>query len=305
MAAVLTVGSGLYSNRESRFPSDRILSIALMISIALHAVALSIKFTFPNAFNFQKPPAIEVVLVNSKSVTRPEKPDVLAQANLDGGGNTDENRRAKTPLPAFPRVQTGTDIVEQSQRRVQRLEQENHDLLAQVARASPTLARTEVKPESTPTPDAPRPELNGQDLAARALAMAKLEAQIARQMDEYNKRPRKQFVGARAAEVRFAQYVDDWRQKVERVGNANYPTAARGRIYGSLRMTVAIRSDGTIDSIEVDRPSGYQVLDRAAERIVKMAAPFGAFSADIRRDTDILVITRSWIFAPGDRLQSE
>jgi periplasmic protein TonB len=305
VAAVATVGSALYSRQASRFLSDRILNIALVISIVLHAVVLSIKFKFPDAFNLKSTSTIEIVLVNSKSAARPEKPDVLAQANLDGGGNTDENRRAKTPLPALPRTQPGTDIVEQAKRRVQQFEQKQNDLLAQVSKLNPTVPPTEASPEPTPVPEPTRPEPTGQDLAARALAMAKLEAQIARQVDEYNKRPRKQFVGARATEVRFAQYVEDWRQKVERVGNANYPSAARGRIYGSLRVTVAIRADGTLDSIEVDRPSGYQVLDRAAERIVKLAAPYGVFPADIRRDTDILVITRTWIFAPGDRLQSE
>ena len=135
--------------------------------------------------------------------------------------------------------------------------------------------------------------------------MARLEASIARQWDEYQKRPKKNFVGARATEYRFARYVDDWRIKVERVGNANYPADARGRVYGSLRMTVAIKSDGSVDTVEIDRPSGYQILDRAAERIVKMAGPYSPFPADIKRDTDILVITRTFIFAPGDRLQSE
>ena len=305
MAAVASVGSALYQVRHSRLLSDRILNIALVISIAVHAVVLSIKFTFPDAFQFKNPPAIEVVLVNSKSATPPDRPDVLAQANLDGGGNTDEDRRAKTPLPAMPRVQTGTDLVEQTKRQVQQLEQKQHELLMQAGKAKTIVAPKEKRAEPSPIPDPARLDHSGQDAAARALAMAKLEAQIARQVDEYNKRPRKQFVGARAAEVRFAQYVEDWRQKIELIGNANYPAAARGRIYGSLRLTVAIRADGSVESIEVDQPSGYQVLDRAAERIVKMASPYGAFPADIRRDTDILVITRTWIFAPGDKLQSE
>ncbi|MSQ21078.1 MAG: TonB family protein [Betaproteobacteria bacterium] len=285
--------------------SDRILNIAIVISIALHAVVLCTRFTFPDAFEFKNPPPIEVVLVNSKSAASPERPDVLAQANLDGGGNTDENRRAKTPLPATPRTQTGTDLVEQTKRQIQQLEQKQHKLLMQAAKAKTIMSPTEMRAEPFPSLDPVRLDQSGQDAAARALAMAKLEAQIARQVDEYNKRPRKQFVGARAAEVRFAQYVEDWRLKIERVGNANYPAAARGRIYGSLRLTVAIRADGSVESIEVDQPSGYQMLNRAAERIVKMASPYSAFPTDVRRDTDILVITRTWIFAPGDKLQSE
>jgi protein TonB len=284
---------------------DRILRIALAMSIALHVIVLSLKFKFPESFTLKSTPALEVVLVNSKSATRPEKPDVHAQANLDGGGNTDERRRAKSPMPALPQTRPGNDIVEQSQRRVQRLEQQQRELMTQLAKspAPPVPAQAEARPE--PTPEPPAPEMSGQDLAARAIAMARLEAQIARQVDEYNKRPRKQFVGARAAEVRFAQYVEDWRQKIERIGNMNYPADARGRIYGSLRVSVGIRADGTVDSIEVDRPSGFQILDRAAQRIVKLAAPYAPFPPDIRRDTDILVITRTWVFAPGDKLHSE
>jgi len=138
-----------------------------------------------------------------------------------------------------------------------------------------------------------------------ALAIARLEAQLSRSIDEYNKRPRKQFVGARATEYRFAQYVEDWRQKIERIGNLNYPEGARGRIYGSLRLSVSIGADGSIVDLELERPSGYQVLDRAAQRIVRMGAPFARFPDNIRRDTDILVITRTWHFAPGDKVFSE
>ena len=95
-------------------------------------------------------------------------------------------------------------------------------------------------------------------------------------------------------------YAEDWRQKIERVGNANYPQeAARSRIYGSLRLTVGIKPDGSIAYVQIDRPSGYPVLDRRRRAIVRLAAPFAPFSAEIRKDTDILEITRTWIFGPG------
>jgi protein TonB len=109
-------------------------------------------------------------------------------------------------------------------------------------------------------------------------------------------------VGARAAESRFAQYVEDWRLKIERIGNLNYPEGARGRIYGSLRLTVSLKPDGSIDDVQIDRPSEHRILNEAALKIVRLAAPFGPFPAEIRKDTDLLVITRTWTFAPGDRL---
>jgi protein TonB len=142
-------------------------------------------------------------------------------------------------------------------------------------------------------------------MATRALAVARLEAQIERQMNEYNKRPRVKNLGARTEEYRFAQYVEDWRQKIERIGNLNYPEAAKGRWYGSLTLTVIIKNSGELQDVEINRSSGIALLDQAAQRIVRMAAPYGAFPEDIRRDTDILTITRKWTFTREDLLQAQ
>jgi periplasmic protein TonB len=133
----------------------------------------------------------------------------------------------------------------------------------------------------------------------------RLQAEIDRNLEAYQKRPRKKFIGASAVEYRFARYEEDWRRKVERVGTLNYPVAARGRLYGNLRMTVTLQPDGNVHSIELDRSSGQKVLDEAAFRIVKLASPYAAFPPEIRRDTDLLVITRTWFFARGDRIVTE
>jgi TonB family protein len=137
------------------------------------------------------------------------------------------------------------------------------------------------------------------------LAAMRLQAQIDRQIEQYQKRPRKKFIGASAAEYRFAQYEEDWRVKIERVGTLNYPAEARGKLYGNLRLTVIIRPDGNVESIELDRSSGLKVLDAAAFKIVRMATPFAAFPPDIRRDTDLLIITRTWFFGQGDKIWTE
>jgi protein TonB len=146
---------------------------------------------------------------------------------------------------------------------------------------------------------------SGRDLADLSLAAMQLQAQVERNLEAYQKRPRKKFIGARAEEYRFAQYEEDWRSKVERVGTLNYPAEARGKIYGSLRLTVTLKPDGTVDSIELDRSSGLKVLDAAAFKIVKLATPFAVFPPDIRRDTDLLVITRTWFFGQGDKIWTE
>jgi protein TonB len=279
---------------------DRALSAAIGASIVLHAVLLSFHFKFPDSRWKSMAPPLDVVLVNARTRDRPAKADVLAQANLDRGGNVDENRRLSSPLPVTNPRNPGRDVLE-AQRRVQQLEAQQQRLLAQ-ARES----RSRVNVEALKQAPAEDPALvNGRDLADRSLAMMKLEAEIQKNIDEYQKRPRKKFIGARAAEYRFAQYEEEWRAKVERVGTLNYPAEARGKFYGTLRLTVTLRPDGSVESVELDRSSGLKVLDAAAFRIVRMAAPFSKFPASIRRDTDLLVITRTWFFGQGDKIWTE
>ena len=277
--------------------AERALWWALGVSIALHALLLSLHFKFPEASRIVQDKALEIILVNSRSAHRPKDAQALAQANLDGGGDTDQNRRAKTPLPPSSRQQAGNDL-EHAQKRVQALEAQQQKLLGERSRLKQAERKdTQAQPEPTPT-------LSGRDLAHSALAMARLEAEIARSTEEYNKRPRKKFIGTRTAEYRYARYMEDWRLKVERVGTLNYPQAARGRLYGTLQLSVWIRTDGSVDKIEIERSSGQRVLDDAAQRIVHMASPYAPFPPDIQRDTDVLVITRNWTFARGDQLQT-
>jgi periplasmic protein TonB len=279
-------------------PDSRALAIALSISVVLHAIVLSIHFKLPDKLRRLASSQIEVVLVNSKTRTRPARPEVHAQANLDGGGDTEFERRAKSPLPVLQRAERGTDL-RQTARRVKELEARQRQLLSQ-AQSPQKVAPSEPKPK----PEA-RSQISGTELAESALIIARMEAQIARQIEEYNKRPRKTFVGARAAEVRYALYVEDWRQKIERIGNLNYPEGARGKIYGKLRLSVSINSDGTVAGLDLERSSGHKILDAAAQRIVRLGAPYAKFPPDIRKETDILVITRTWHFARGDKVFSD
>ena len=281
---------------------DRVLGMALGVSVLVHAMALAMHFKVPEQLLRPQPEArLEVVLVNAKTRERPSRPDVLAQANLDRGGNVDERRHRKTPLPVTEPRRPGKDLAD-AQRRVRELEARQQELLAQ---ARESAARVRPQPPSVEKPEPAPAQPSGRDLADLSLAALRLQAQIARQLDEYQKRPRKKFIGANAAEYRFAQYEEDWRAKVERMGTLNYPAEARGRIYGNLRLTVTLRPDGSVAAIELDRSSGLKVLDAAAFKIVRMASPYAPFPPDIRRDTDLLVITRTWFFGQGDKLWTE
>ena len=282
-------------------PPQRNLTLALGVSIALHAVLLSIHFKLPQALSRATEQALDVILVNSKSARKPSDAQARAQANLDGGGNTDENRRAATPLPPTKSRDEGSELVEKRQR-VARMEAEQQQMLTRLKSVKTVAADSR---RQDPMPQPATPNVSGLDLAGSALAAVRLEGQIARNVEEYNKRPRRQFIGARTTEYRFAQYVEDWRQKVERIGNLNYPESARGRLYGSLVISVIIKSDGELERVEVHRPSGHKVLDEAARRIVQLAAPYSPFPPDIKRDTDIIEITRTWTFTNADRLHAD
>ncbi|MBI2313060.1 MAG: TonB family protein [Betaproteobacteria bacterium] len=284
-------------------PTPR-FGVAIVLSTIVHAVLLfGVTFVLPDPRALSDLTSkLEVVLVNSKSVTRPDQADALAQARLDGGGNTDDRRRAKSPLPVLA-DDTRTQLETSAAKRVEQLEQEAQRLMSQV-RSRKTVNPVQDQPERTPQASAERVDTS--ELIQRSLEIARLEAQIAKDWDDYQKRPRRRFIGARTQEYRFAQYVEDWRIKIERIGNLNYPEAAkRERIFGSLQLTVSIKSDGTVETVELNRSSGQKVLDAAALRIVKLAAPYAPFPADIRRDTDILSITRTWIFTRSDQLVSE
>lgn len=281
-------------------PQQRNLTLALGVSLLLHAILLSIHFRLPDALNKATERAIDVILVNSKSARKPVRAQAKAQASLDGGGNTDENRRAKTPLPPSQQTREGDGLID-ARRRVAELEAQQQMMTQRDSRKS--VATDPKRNEATPPALAPTP-VSGLDLASNALAIARLEGQIARTMEEQSQRPRRKFLGARVEEYRFAQYVEDWRQKIERVGNLNYPESAKGKLYGSLVLTVVIKSDGSLDRVEINRSSGHRVLDEAARRIVKMAEPYAPFPEAIRRDTDILEITRTWTFTSADTLSS-
>ena len=306
------------------------LALTLLISLVVHVVIIvAVKFEPPDLRKLKdKMPPLEVLLVNAKTLSAPNKADALAQSNLDRGGNTDKDRKMKSALPS-PKakqaetiqkqtadVQLAKKLAEQQaeeereQKRVEKLEKQSRELMAAL--------QADKKVESSPTQkssavDAKKEEqastsknVTAEDLLATSLEIARLEALISKQQDDYQKRPKRKFVGARAQEYRFALYVESWRQKVEKIGNLNYPEAARAqKLYGQLRMTVSIKSNGDIEDIVIDKSSGSKILDSAAERIVRMAEPYAAFPEDIKKDTDLLSITRTWTFTREDSLATE
>jgi len=288
----------------SQYSRTNRLSAAMAASLLLHAILfLGVTFQFPQPKPDKIASSLEVVLVNNKTPAKPKESKLLAQDNLDGGGNTDDDRRAKTPFPVLPKSKP---VIKenQAQQKVKQLEQEAKKLMAAVSE----IPQIQQPIEEKSATESEQTAIDPTELLLRSLDIARLRAQVDQDHDSYQKRPKRKFVGARTKEYRFARYVEDWRLKVERIGNLNYPEAARKeKLYGNLQLTVGIRADGSLESIEINRSSGEKILDDAAVNIVKLAGQngFAPFPPDISEDTDILHITRTWVFAASDMLLSQ
>lgn len=280
-----------------------ILTIALFVAAVMHAIVLLGVSFRPVLQEMRTPPALEVILVQKAAVDleeEPEEADYLAQSSQDGGGDTDENARPSSPFASdidsdadglasapvlastpAPSVKSSEEII--------------------TAVFSDTVIATEITTEATDEIEAPA----GTVFIEQNLEIAKLAAEIDRQQEEFAKRPKKKHINARTKETASAEYMYQWVEQVERVGNLNYPDAARrNELTGALILIVGIFKNGEIESVTVDESSGHTLLDDAAVRIVELAGPFEPMSGQLAEETDILYIVRTWEFQSSNSVIS-
>lgn len=117
------------------------------------------------------------------------------------------------------------------------------------------------------------------------------------QTESRNKKNRIKSISANTNDYIYRLYFEAWRQKVEKIGAMNYPKeASKLGMFGSLRLTVSLNSDGIIENLFINKSSGYKELDEAAMNIVRLGAPYAKFPAEIQKKIDIINITRKWKF---------
>lgn len=280
------------------------LSFAIALSVLLHAGLLALRFAPPLAIQHEPPDkALEIILVNARHDKQPLQAEAVAQANLDGGGNASEGR-AKSPLPSQQQNREG-ESVNAAERRIRELEQQQQEILSQARPARQTVATAPVGPPPA------EPANAAQDLEA-ARQLARREAEIAKRIEDYNKRPRKTHISPRTREVGYALYFDAVRQKIEKVGTLNFPRENGDKLYGELVLSISVFQDGSLyqadgeGGIVIERSSGNPALDAAAARIVHRAAPFGAFARNMRSadKNDVWIMTTSFKFTRDDALEA-
>lgn len=278
----------------------------MAVSLLVHGALLAVRFTMPEPSRMRPTdPGLEVILVNAKHDKKPVKAEAVAQANLDGGGNADKGR-AKSPLPNQSRVADG-DSVKAAKRRVAELEERQRQLMAQTKSKTPLAAATPDKERPREQPSQP----DSKDAFDSAANMARMEAEIAKNIEDYNKRPKKTQITTSTREVGYAMYYKTLQDRIEKIGTFNFPQENGRKLYGELVIYIPVYQDGSIYEKEggprVERSSGNVSLDRAALRIVRRAAPFGRFPDNMRsvgKDDVWEVITR-FKFTREEALQTE
>ena len=277
--------------------------IAIACSVLAHASLLAVRFAAPDAFRLQPAdPGLEVILVNAKHARAPVKADALAQANLDGGGNADAGR-AQSPLPDLRKIENG-DSIKALQRRIAELEQQQKNVLTKVRQS---------QFNSAPVADQARPDPNrtGADNVDSAKAIARMTAEITQRIADENKRPKKTFISPSTREVGYAMYYKAMQKRVEEVGTLNFPQQNGKKLYGELVVYIPIFQDGTLYEKEggprIERSSGNPALDKAALAIVRRAAPFGRFPANMRSTDkdDLWIVVTRFKFTREEKLQAE
>lgn len=264
-------------------------------------VFIGFDFSWPSA----KPKTLEVTLVRHSSKA-PQEADFIAQANQQASGTELHKQKLTTTETAQFLSDNIQDITPPVQPEIaSHKPSQDKPLLATQDQES--VFKIQPIPEKHQKTLAERFSGETQVPSHLSSDISTLEALLDRQRQAYAKRPRiRRLTSVSAKSAVDAQYLDDWRRKIERVGNVHYPIEAkRNHLYGQLRLAVMIKPNGYVDNIEVLHSSGIRVLDDAAMRIVRLAEPFEVFPKALKAEVDQLEIIRTWQFLPGDQLQSQ
>lgn len=268
--------------------------VCLVLAIGLHALLLlGISFGVTLNPSPRLADTLDVVLVKWRSESEPDEADYLAQATQKGGGETTEKSRPSQPVSGeLPTLQQGQDSV-QSTAAMPVPEREVQEVVVLESESETAPDLTRVEQPDTEQPSAAR-------LMRQSLDMASLQPELSRQRQWQSKLPRREFISANTREYEFASYMSTWVSKVERIGNMNYPyDLRRKKLHGDLVLTVGIKQNGTVESVDIMRSSGVREIDQAAVDIVQLAAPYSPLPDNITDRVDILHITRTWRFETG------
>ena len=285
-------------NPTSITSGDR-LGVTLFMAAVAHAlVILGIGFSgiLPEP---RLPPLMEITLTQYPSDERPEDYDYLAPDDQDGGGTIEEAMRPTEPSAVVPDPRDLDDLVQSDTAPPAPAASEETQVVTTDSPDRPAHEPEDAQPE--PEADPPRPH----DLLDTDQQIAREIADTTQTIDWDARYPSKQRINARTRQHDAAAYMKGWIERVEQVGNLNYPDEARRRqLTGRLIVEVTLMPDGSLDEVRILQASDYRILDEAAVRVVEMAAPYARVPPEVLDGKERLVITRTWEFVAGSRLQA-
>jgi protein TonB len=261
------------------------LAWALGFSLLVHALLITWRLADPESFQrvFEDTP-LEVVLVNARTDAPPEHAQAIAQVHLSGGGVAQGQQRASTPLPPSMVQESGTDIGAM-QRQIEALKLQQLRLLTQLKQELSAL----TEDPAGETTDAPERQARQERQQQLTRQLAEIEPKLSKNQSG----PRKRFIGPATRQAAYALYYDKLRRTIETRGTLNFPQVGGQKLYGQLTMVITVDTGGRLVQTEVAQASGQPLLDQRAVAIVRSAAPFDVFSANMRRQADqIVVVTR-------------
>ena len=271
------------------------LQLALGVSIAVHAVLLTIRFVDPENFErvFQDTP-LEVILVNARANEVPDKAQAIAQTSLAGGGDADKGR-ATSPMPYSALTAVGDDF-EEKQRQLDAMQEQQQHLLTQLRQQVAALQPIDPR-LNTENPDKESQE-------EKRLQLIKMLAEIEKRINEENAKPKKRYISPATKEAVYAVYYDALRRKVEDKGTENFPENKGKKLYGELVMILTVNHDGRVLSTEVVQGSGNRMLDTRAEAIARAAGPYGHFGPAMRVKADQIAVVSRFNFTRDKTLET-
>jgi protein TonB len=266
----------------------------LVLSVALHALVLVVRFVPDDILKRWDKEALLVVLVNSSGDEAPSEAQALANATLRGGGESDAGM-VKSPLINMGAIQDGDDLTF-LQKQVSILEKEQASLLAMLKGQSNTQAPSGTAQQFNPN--------TGTAAQSNSAPLMREIAALDKSVEDYNKRPKRKFISPATREAAFATYFALWSDRTERLGTEFYPEAARGK-FAEVTVTVSVLKDGSINDLILEKSSGDKAIDRGALRLLKRLAPYPKFKGALRQSVDVLDITTKLIFTPAGDLTAQ
>ncbi len=278
--------------------TDKNILTFVLSALIISALVLGIVFTLEDKSTNDPMPTLDVILSKQKSPDTPDKADYLAENDQQGGGESEKSVRPQNIKTGISVEDEGNHLQEQIENIPNIQDLKNTELIS-------TSDSTIKIHKSQTAPDIKNTENNSKKLLTKSQKLAKLENNISTRIEKYAKRPKSKFISASTKSYEFANYMQTWVKKIERVSNLNYPVEAKQREFiGTIIMTVGINSSGSIKETYINKSSGYKAIDDAAEHLVQLSAPFEAIPNNIN-NVDILYITRTWQFLPGDKIKQK